>query len=158
MRNKKQKLVKQIDLETGEEIEVPVNYTYPKIWNSLTTRYRSPYTRQSKMPSMTVPDQSLSIREILERHTSGIGIDGQRVSIFEEDENEAIMGINPYTLDLVDIQRLKIMTNERIEEIKNQAVAEIAVKKEQSKERRRLAQEAEEKRFQEAIKASTIKS
>lgn len=56
-------------------------------------------------PSMTIPDETMSIREILHRHVRGLPIDGKdpKTAIWDEDSN----GINPKTLDLTEIQEYK---------------------------------------------------
>lgn len=76
------------------------------------------------MPSMTIPDQTMSIREILEKHSRGLDIGGSKDSIFEEDD-EPTSGVNPKTLDLVDFQELKEQTKEKITKL----TAEIDSKK-----------------------------
>lgn len=56
-------------------------------------------------PSLTVPDQSKSIRTILEMHTRGQTIDAiMKQPIY--DGTEDVMGINPKMLDFTDIEIL----------------------------------------------------
>lgn len=57
------------------------------------------------LPSLTVPDESMSLRLIISKYANGIPISNSKNPIYD-DENES-MGINPKTLDLVDIQLLK---------------------------------------------------
>jgi hypothetical protein len=54
------------------------------------------------MPSETQPDQTMSIRTILENHTRGLPITGNdpKTAIWDDASN----GIDPRTMDLVDIQ------------------------------------------------------
>lgn len=66
------------------------------------------------MPSETVPDQTLSIREILERYARGLPLDGQRVPIYDEDDEMP----DPKHLDLAERQELKEQYAEEIQEIK----------------------------------------
>jgi hypothetical protein len=56
-------------------------------------------------PSMTIPDETMSIREILHRHVRGLPIEGKdpKTAIWDEESN----GINPKTLDLTEIQQYK---------------------------------------------------
>ena len=54
------------------------------------------------LPSLTVPDQALSIKDIYDRHRKGLPIEGNVNPIFEESN-----GINPAAMDLVDIQEYK---------------------------------------------------
>lgn len=59
-------------------------------------------------PSQTIPDQAMSVREIMTRFTSGMPIGGNRTEYWDEDESN--VGINIKKLDLVDIQTLKSQT------------------------------------------------
>ncbi len=56
-------------------------------------------------PSMTIPDETMSIREILHRHVRGLPIDGKdpKTAIWDDESN----GVNPKTLDLTEIQEYK---------------------------------------------------
>jgi len=71
----------------------------------------------NNQPSMTIPDQTMSMRTILDRYARGLPIGGTREGIFD-DETETTRGINPKTLDLTDIQRLKEINVEQMEEVK----------------------------------------
>lgn len=53
-------------------------------------------------PSLTLPDQEISIKEIYDRHRKGLPIEGNLNPIYEDSD-----GINPLTMDLVDIQNYK---------------------------------------------------
>lgn len=54
--------------------------------------------------SMTVPDQALSIREILQRYTRGMPLGGGRPPVFDEDEEYLP---DPRTLDLTEIASIR---------------------------------------------------
>lgn len=54
-------------------------------------------------PSKTVPDQSLSVGEIMRRHARGLPITGERVPIYEGEDN-----------DLPDLSRLDLAEREQI--------------------------------------------
>jgi len=54
-------------------------------------------------PSMTIPDQTLSIRQILERHSHGLPIEGWREPIWDGEDND-LPDIR--TLDLAERQEL----------------------------------------------------
>lgn len=84
-------------------------------------------------PSQTIPDQSLSVRTILERYASGLPINGSKSPIFEQTD-EPTKGINPRTLDLVDIQQMQIDNKEEIERLKQQAQDEIQAKKDKKRQ------------------------
>ena len=99
-----------------KQIRTPLNYNHEQ----------EKYSESSK-PSMTVPDQTMSMREMLSRYAKGLPIGGAKESIY--DENEESWGINPKTLDLVDIQEIKRDNKERIENL--QKVIENSKKKKQ---------------------------
>ena len=68
----------------------------------------SNYPKRNKLYSMksqTVPDQTMSIKTILERHTRGLDIPEGKASIYEEEDMPS-NGINPKTLDLVDLENI----------------------------------------------------
>ena len=86
-------------------------------------------------PSMTIPDQTLSIRQILERHSRGLPIEGWKVPIWDGEDND-LPDIR--TLDLAERQELahlyaqelqnynnistnvdKVENNERVDEIES---------------------------------------
>lgn len=72
--------------------------------NSLTYNFKEHTNGEvNTQPSMTQPDQAMSIREILERFSRGLPIEGQKVPIYDE-END-LPDIK--TLDLAERQELK---------------------------------------------------
>lgn len=84
--------------------------------------------------TLTVPDQTLSIRQILIRHTRGIPMP-ERVAIYDEEKN----GIDPKRLELTDLMDLR---DELLEETKK--VAENA---------RKARKKAYDDQIEEAVKA-----
>lgn len=76
-----------------------------------TTKFTTSHTGQVfTMPSETIPDQSMSMRHILENHTRGLPIFGNnpKDAIWDDESR----GINPKSLDLVDIQNFNDHANE----------------------------------------------
>jgi hypothetical protein len=86
-------------------------------------------------PTLTVPDHTLSIRQILERHSRGLPLEGWRTPIWDGEDNE-LPDIR--TLDLAERQELaelyqqelnnynkkstnvdKVENNERVDEIES---------------------------------------
>lgn len=51
-------------------------------------------------PSLTVPDQSMSIPEILARYAKGLPLEGNNKVPLYEGEEDPLFGVNPKTLDL----------------------------------------------------------
>lgn len=62
----------------------------------------------------TVPNDAMSIREILDRHARGLPLGGSRVPIYEPDSDLP----DPRTLDLAERQELSIRYTEELAEIK----------------------------------------
>lgn len=85
-----------------------------KVWNSLTSVGREKKYEVNKLPSKTVPDQTMSMREIFERHVRGLPIEGVRVPVYDENDDMP----DPRTLDLADRQRIAEEAREEIAEIK----------------------------------------
>jgi len=59
----------------------------------------------NEMPSITIPDQTMSIRTILERYAKGLPIQGEKTNPFY-DTDEISEGLDLRKLDLVDMQEL----------------------------------------------------
>lgn len=66
--------------------------------------------------SMTVPDQSMTIQEILQRYARGLPLGGQRVPMYEDDDIGAMPDI--HTMDLADRQEYFESVREDVEKIK----------------------------------------
>lgn len=97
--------------------------TEKQVFNSLNAGTRQIQTKKFTLPSQTIPDQSLSLRTILEKHARGLDVGGTYDPIYDEDEISE--GINPKTLDLVDLQELGALHKETLEGYKmNQEKAE----------------------------------
>jgi len=80
--------------------------------------YEIPIGEVNNKPSMTVPDMTMSMRTILDRHAKGLPIGGSFQELWD-DEPEQSLGIKMETLDLVDIQELKEQNKNVIEDYKN---------------------------------------
>lgn len=63
-------------------------------------------------PSLTIPDQTLSIRQILERHSRGLPIEGWREPIWDGEDND-LPDIR--TLDLAERQELAHLYKQELE-------------------------------------------
>lgn len=74
------------------KIKNPANY------NTFAKRYEI-----NTQPSMTLPDQTMSIRTILERHSRGLSIEGVKVPIWNGEDDD-LPDIR--TLDLAERQEL----------------------------------------------------
>lgn len=71
-------------------------------------------------PSLTVPDQTMSIKEILTRFASGLPIGGQKEPLYDESESEEYLP-DPRYMDLADRQEYAEMYKQEFQEIKARA-------------------------------------
>jgi hypothetical protein len=65
-------------------------------------------------PSATIPDQAMSVREILGRFSNGLPLGGSKEPIYEGEDGD---GIDPRTLDLAERQELEIAARKELAEI-----------------------------------------
>jgi len=80
-------------------------------WNF--EKHQQPKIIRNK-PSMTVPDQSMSVKEILDRFARGLPIDGRKVPLYEgETDMPDIRG-----LDLAERQAMYEAAEQELKEIK----------------------------------------
>jgi hypothetical protein len=90
---------------------------HPKV-RSIFNRPETDGERNNK-PSETVPDQTMTVQEILKRHSRGLPMDGQRVSLFEEDidpDDDTVLP-DPKHMDLADRQLLKESITDHLDTI-----------------------------------------
>jgi len=74
-----------------------------------------PYKGQvNNKPSETVPDQTMTMREILTRYAKGLPIDGEKTPLWEEGEGYAK---DPETLDLAEREELATQAREELQQI-----------------------------------------
>lgn len=131
------------EYETIDELHIGVYQTGPP---RLKPKIRTPYNyipfkgKHNRQPSLTVPNQSMGIDEILKRHTLGLPMTGQRVELWEGDEQ-----IMPDLkgLDLSEIQELREEAMEKITSIRERYAKEIS-KKEREKLLQEIKQEIED--------------
>lgn len=109
--------------------------------------YTKPAGKKFTQPSQTIPDQTMSVKTILERYASGLPLQGLKEPIFEQEDTPS-SGINPKTLDLVDWQRLQIENKEQIENLQANAKKEA---EEKNIERLKKIEEEENKAFIKSI-------
>lgn len=101
----------------------------------------------NRKPSMTVPDQTMSMREILDRFARGLPLGGMKTPIFDEDDDMPDMR----TLDLAERQELSEMYAEELDGIRltrEKNEAEKALKRDAA-EKKRLAME---KAYEDSLK------
>jgi len=86
-----------------------------KVKNSLNYDYKEQQGEVNTLPSMTIPDQTMSIRTIVDRYTRGLPITGF-TPIYE---GEDFYMPDPKTLDLVDRAELLESAKQEVESLKS---------------------------------------
>lgn len=97
-------------------------------------------------PSMTVPDQSMNMREIMDRFAKGLPLPDQKVELWDEDSD----GIDPKVLDLVDLQEISMKNSEKLKNLEMKHEQE----KKHAKEAKQKEKEDTEKSLFEKFKNS----
>jgi len=85
-----------------------------KVKNSLNANSFEKRYKVFTQPSKTVPDQSMSIKTILERYARGLPVGGRLDEYYDEEDTLP----NPLTLDLAERQELAEQFKHEINEIK----------------------------------------
>jgi hypothetical protein len=76
-------------------------------------------------PSQTIPDQALSVRDILQRYANGLPLGGTNEPIWEGEDGD---GIDPRRLDLAERQELEIAARQELAEIEDRLKSKQAEK------------------------------
>lgn len=99
----------QFDEKTGEVYTVETSEAYRRPLNIKTNWTRNPLDGEVNYGvSETIPDQSLTVRELFRRHVRGLPIQGERVGSYDYDEQEQPIGDGESrdirTMDFTEIQ------------------------------------------------------
>lgn len=86
-----------------------------KVKNSLNANQFEKNYKIFTQPSLTIPDQSMSIKTILERYARGLPVGGRLDEYYDEEDTLP----DPRTLDLAERQELAEMYTQEINEIKS---------------------------------------
>lgn len=98
----------------------------------------------NSLPSLTVPDQSMSMQTILERYARGLPLDDrQRVPFYDGDEY------------VPDLKRLDLA---QIEDLRNDAAESVKTLKQQAKDEKAAAKKAKEAQEKAAADAAAALS
>jgi hypothetical protein len=76
--------------------------------------------------SKTVPDQSMTLRELLIRYAKGLPLEGQKTPIWEGEEG---FDIDPQKLDLAEIEELREKAETELKEINIRVKDEVEKKR-----------------------------
>jgi hypothetical protein len=90
-------------------------YIMHKVKNSLNYEYKDQMGEVNSLPSMTIPDQTMSIRTIVDRYARGLPI----TAFTPIYEGEDFYMPDPKTLDLVDRAELLESAKQEVESIKS---------------------------------------
>lgn len=77
-------------------------------------------------PSQTIPDQSMSLRELLIRYAKGLPLEGAKTPIWDGEEG---FDRDPETLDLAEREELAEKAREELKEINDRIKQKVAEKK-----------------------------
>jgi len=86
-----------------------------KVKNSINANTFEKKYKVFTQPSLTVPDQTMSIKTILERYSRGLPVGGRLDEYYDEEDTLP----NPFTLDLAERQELAEQYIQEINEIKS---------------------------------------
>lgn len=89
-----------------------------KPWNAANVHLRPKNYKVNDEPSMTIPEQSMTVREIMNRHVRGIPTSGHNPETAEYDPDA--IGVDLRKLDLAEIEDLKRANAETIVEKQNE--------------------------------------
>lgn len=89
--------------------------------------FKTPYNatpakgERNTQPSMTIPDQTLSVKQILDRYAKGLPLGGQKVPIYEADENSTFDDYmpDPKTLDISERHEMAQDAKKELRDIKS---------------------------------------
>lgn len=124
------------------------------------------YTKQPRsttdQPSLTVPDQALTITEIMKRYASGRPINVKNYDEYDGDNTDNVQGIPLAKLDISEIHDLAEVTRTNLQNLENERNVRIQEQKDKALEESIIAkfkarQEAKEQPL-EAIPAKFIQT
>lgn len=103
------------------------------IRNAANAAYIPKRNERNTLPSKTVPDQTMSIQEIMRRYAQGLPMGGQRVPIYEED-----------LTDMPDLQHLDLAERQEIIEHYTQEQSDLVTKIKKNREKKYLPKSKED--------------
>lgn len=108
-----------------KKFEEIIDIPKPIIRNSHTARYIKTINERNRYASKTIPDQTMSIQEIMDRHARGLPISGAKVPIYDADDPMPDMA----RMDLVDIQEMREIAQNNVNEIQQRLLQQNQPKK-----------------------------
>lgn len=89
-----------------------------KIKTQFNQSFKDAVKEEFKTPSMTIPNQSMSIPELISRYAKGLPLGGARVPVYEDDSEDLLDGVNWNTLDLSEKASFMDMMRKEVSDIK----------------------------------------
>lgn len=93
-----------------------------------------------RRPSKTIPDQTMTVREIMERYAKGLPIDGAKVPVYD---GEDVDMPDLRTLDISEREELRQQLDDDVSTTKNR-LQEIAKERAEKTRKRKQAEEKRE--------------
>lgn len=103
------------NMELPDLLPVQEQWLYPLVKSSINANVFPKKYKIFTQPSKTVPDQTMSIKTILERYARGLPVGGRLDEYYDEEDTLP----NPLTLDLAERQELAELYKNEINEIKS---------------------------------------
>lgn len=126
----------------------PETKAYPLVRNSLNYKQLRVYSEKVWPPSLTLPDRTLSINELIRRHLKGLPIPAIMKEPIYEDPALPSTGRSFSSLDLIDLSAYKKTVYERHQEA-TKKVNEIRSAREKYEQQRQQRQQEMEKFYEE---------
>ena len=129
----------------AEMFEAGVQLTH----NVGTLRFRNNYNTHlfdspgeiNPLPSLTIPDQSLTIREIMARNSQGLGFRDPQVPLYDDSDDFNDYLPNIQTLDLQERKELMVKTTNYLRAFEERYKAQEAAKANKLKQREQAIEE-----------------
>jgi hypothetical protein len=91
------------------------------------TKFRNHYNQKNfttdhevnTQPSLTIPDQSMTVKEIMERYARGLNVGGEKVPVYEGEDPSPNFG----TMDLAERQEIVEQMKNELEDITDKVKA-----------------------------------
>lgn len=126
--NISKRLVHEFNAETKEWTEKLINIPEPTIRTRFTSMFFPKNMEINDQPSMTVPDMSMTVGELVKRFAQGLPLDGGKTPLWEEEG------------DMPDMAKLDLAERQQVIE---EAVEEIKTIEKRVKERKQRGQQME---------------
>lgn len=99
-----------------------MEYELPKIKTQWNKHLFPDYYEINNQPSLTVPDQTMTIKQILDRYARGIPFDNAKIPIYDG-EDDVLEGINWQSMDLTEREAFKEQISQELFELQRQRLA-----------------------------------